>query len=38
MENLLKEELFELIEEAGNEIDWGVQEPIQKPQRLMHMQ
>lgn len=23
MENLLKEELFELIEEAGNEIDWG---------------
>lgn len=24
MENLLKEELFELIEEAGNEIDWGV--------------
>ena len=24
MENLSKEELFELIEEAGNEIDWGV--------------
>lgn len=24
MENLSKEELFKLIKEAGNEIDWGV--------------
>ena len=24
MENLSKEELFKIIEEAGNEIDWGV--------------